>query len=441
MNPICSDIEGPMNAEEFLENIQGELQRRFRAAGSGSVGRVERTLNLAQGYFRDQRRPGRRRVDLKILHDALETLGVEPAEFFASVLGIVDPSELFRSRARALARRKRPSILQVLAERQGEPAEPVALDYDTLDAERDANPGSVRRTARELMTRVSDRDLPRLLGLYGSACRALGQLDEAQIVLGRALDLVPAERTVEVAELLLRCASVAGDRTHYQEAVELSEQASSCYALAGDPVGVGKALLKQGMAHGCLEEVDAELQAFQAALEFFPEERRDRSDIVRHLFSCRMNLAITYRKLDQLESAQALAGAAEELGEFVGPAQLGKLVWLRGSIALHQERYAEAEDHLQRALDMHREVAPVSCALLAVEVVQVQMLQGHTRRAHETARMMASLLRPLEGHPLGSAAITALVRCALSGRGLTLTFLERLARGIEQGREQGRSAA
>ena len=114
MNPICSDIEGPMNAEEFLENIQGELQRRFRAAGSGSVGRVERTLNLAQGYFRDQRRPGRRRVDLKILHDALETLGVEPAEFFASVLGIVDPSELFRSRARALARRKRPSILQVL---------------------------------------------------------------------------------------------------------------------------------------------------------------------------------------------------------------------------------------------------------------------------------------------------------------------------------------
>lgn len=429
-----------MNAEEFLERIQTELQRRFRAAGSGSVGRVERSLELAQGYFRDQRRPGRRRVDLKVLHDALAELGVEISEFFASVLGTVDPAELFQTRSKGLERKRRSNVLQTLAERNGSVEEgltTVEVDFDALDAQRDTNPAAVRRTARELVGRVAERDLPRLLGIYGSACRALGQLDEAQVVLARALSMVCRERQPALAgELLLRCASLAADRTAYDEAIPLTEQALVCYAKADDPVGIGKALLNQGMAHGCMERSDEELRAFHSALGFLPSDS-ERLDVVRSLFSCRMNLAVAYRKRDDLVTAQQFAAAAEELGQHVGPALFGKLVWLRGSMARQQEHYAEAEDHLQRALEIHRDVAPVVTALLAVEVVQVQMLQGHTRRAHETARMMASLLRPLEGHPLGSAAITELVRCALSGRGLSLAFLEKLAEGIERkGRAQ-----
>lgn len=430
-----------MNAEEFLERIQTELQRRFRASGSGSVGRVERSLDLAQGYFRDQRRPGRRRVDLKVLHDALAELGVDISEFFASVLGTVDPGELFQTRAKGLERKRRSSVLQALADRAGRgfegTSEAVEVDFEALDAQRDTNPSAVRRTTRDLVGRVADRDLPRLLGIYGSACRALGQLDEAQVVLAKALGMVHRDlRPALAGELLLRCASLAADRTQYDEAVPLTEQALVCYAKADDPVGIGKSLLNQGMAHGCMERSDEELRAFHAALGFLPTDS-EQLDVVRSLFSCRMNLAVAYRKRGELETAQQFAAAAEELGRHVGPALFGKLVWLRGTMARQQEHYAEAEDHLQRALEIHRDVAPVVTALLAVEVVQVQMLQGHTRRAHETARMMASLLRPLEGHPLGSAAITELVRCALSGRGLSLAFLEKLAQGIErQGRAQ-----
>lgn len=430
-------IRCPMKSDTFLAAIHRELQRRFRAAGPGAISRVENSLQLSNGYFRDQRRPDRLRVDLRILLKTLELLEVDRAEFFGMILGSCDPMIRFRNEGLMLQlkyRRPIPILTAMQKRRDEPPAQPKEVDLAALDAQRDDNPSRLERRSKSLMRKVTDDQIVPLLGVYASACRALGKLSRAHVVLATALGAAHGMAPQILGDLLLRGASVLGDQGRYQHARELAEKAMTQFALANDRLGLAKSLIKLGMAQGCAGQQDAEIRSFNAALMYLadfedaaalPPERIDQdtgrpipTEVQRNLFSALTNLALAHHQQGKLDTAETFAQRAEAASVHLGPTLHGKLVWLRGTIAWQADRLPEAEGHLRRALELHHPRAPLGSALVAVDLVKVLLQQGDIDAAAQTIRTMATLVQSLERHPVALAAITQLIRCALDGKEL-----------------------
>ena len=426
-----------MDAEKRIEQVQAALQRQFRIAGRGSVSRVQKQLNLGAGYFKNQRRAGRRRVDLKILFRALDALDVDSAEFFTSVLGAADPVDSFKTEAAALCRKARqaPSILTLPSpEAAGEEREKI--DLAPIDALRNQDPQRVIRSVRAQIREAPEEQVPALLGIYASACRTLGKMEEAQIVLGRALEIAEERGDPALlADLLQRASYVMGYRSEADKALALSEKATLQYVHLGDLAGVGKTLVDQGVWLGFLERTGEELHSFRSALDYLPAASDD-PDVRKNRFACLMNLGITYRKLGDLELAGAYVEMAADHAGDVSGGQYGKLQWLRASIARETGRFAEAEVFYRQTLETLRSVKPIDAALSSVELVRFQLEQGRTADAYRTAKAMMVLVHPLRRNRLAGAALTELLRCALAGRGLSAAFLDRVARGLERARVQ-----
>ncbi len=435
-----------MTIKEWLEGIEAELRRRFQLAGRGSISRVQKTLKLGAGYFRDQRRAGKGPINLEVLLGALDELGVDAGEFFAAVAGSADPVAEFRLEAAELrvkrGRKRLPRILGIESRRAGSgQAQNRKVNLEALDARRDSNPRWVMRRIKRLMPRVVEAQVAELLTIYASASRGVGALDEALLVLDRALELAEAFGELAVmGTAVRRCAALVADRGQYQRSLALAERAACCCATAGDPVGIAKSLLKTGMAYGCLERSDEEIDSFKAALVYLPASSDD-PEIARYRFACLMNLGIGLRKQGDLDSAQRFALEARKWSEAVGDAPRGKLVWLQGSIAKGRGNRPQAEKYFKEALEIYRRFSPLTAALLTVELVKEQLIQGKRAEAYATAKATTTLLTPLEGNEIASAALLELLRCALSGRGLSIPVLDRIGRKLQKGRAQQRHRA
>ncbi len=426
-------------AEERITRLQEALQRRFRAAGHGSIQRVQQALHLGEGYFKDQRRPDRRRIDLRVLFRALDELEVEPADFFADALGTVDPLTVFLSQAAGLRRKGRlPRILELERQRVGdetERAEPAELE--TLER---ASSRRVLRRAHALVQRLEAGQVPELLGIYASACQRLGRFDPAQMVVARALELAAELKTKSYPGLLQRAARVVSARGDHQGAVALSEKATLAYVTGGDLVNVGRTLVDQGTWFATQGRFRRAIRAFDSALGSYLSAAGEGTDVRRHRFSCLMNLGSCHLELGELDAARRYAALAREQSAGVGPAANGRLLWLQASIAGRRGQLQEAEEHLGEAAEIYRPVAPVESALASVERVRLQLLGGRTAEVYDTARTMTRLLEPLKDDRAASAAVAELLRCALTGRGLTIKLVDRVERGIRKGQGRGKRA-
>ncbi len=427
--------ECTVTAEERIEKVQGALQRRFRIAGRGSVSEVQQHLNLGTGYFKNQRRTGRRRVDLKVLFRALEALEVDSAEFFASVLGSADPLDSFKSEAAALRRKVRyPMILTLVAKRSATATDEV--DLTQLDALRTENPRQVLRQTKTLVLQVQESQLSALLAIHASACRGLAKLEEAQIVLVRALELA-AERgdAATSADILQRISFVLSYRGDQEEAMAISERATLAFVTHGDLAGAGKTMIDRGSFLMALGRSEEGLQTFHNALRYLPAQS-ERSDLKAYRFAGLTNLGVSYRKSKDLEKARHFAAQAREVSDGVGQSSIGKLIWLQASIAKECGRYEEAERFYREALEILRPVEPIDAAIAAIELVRTLLDQGRSAEAYTTAKAMAMLLQSLEHNRVAASLVTELIRCALTGRGLTAAFLAKIARGLDKGRAQ-----
>lgn len=447
-----------MQTDALLLAIHRELQRRFRAAGPGTIGQIEASLELSRGYFRDQRRSDRLRIDLRVLLRALELLGVDRAEFFSAVLGSSDPVLRFRNEGLLLRNRRQKGvpILDTVERRGSASPQTLRLDLAALDNDRFDRPRDVERKIRIKISKVDASQIVPLLGIYGSTCRSLGKVSRAHSVLAKALELAETEPPKVIAELLLRSASVLGDQGRFRYAAELAEKAVTHFALAGDRLGIAKALLKLGMAQGCAGLQEEEIRSFEAALRYLErladdmptadgtsidhqedgtelvmQRRAENLELQRNRFAVLTNLALARHQRQEFEMAEALAHRAEEAAENLGPILTGKLIWLRGTIAWQLNRLSEAEMHLRRAFELHRSGAPLSSALIAVDLVKVQLQQGHADEATATARAMTALVSALERHPVALAAITQLIRSTLEGRELS-SAVKAAAEGLKR---------
>jgi len=429
-----------MTPEERIKNIQSALQRRFRAAGHGSIRRVQETLNLGSGYFKDQRRPGRRRVDLRVLFRALDELAVEPADFFADALGAVDMQTVFRSEAATLRRRmkKLPRLLEIesgLGSSQPQ-AESRSAELAELDAEAVENPKRAVRRAHTLIGRLPRREVPRLLGIAASAYGRLGHPDTAQVVLATALERIESRPDMAVrADLLHRASRLVERQQSREQALALSELATLDYIRSGDLAGVGKTMTDQGGHWMALGRWRRALRCLSSALGYLNAES-ERPGVLRQRFVCLMSTGRCHQRLGQLEPAHRCAEEAAEIAAAVSPRLRGELAWLRSSIALQRDDWRLAETCLLELLELDPPIAPLDRARASVELIRAQLFAARTLEAYETAKKLTLLVQPLERHRAASAALMELLRIALAGRGMTPDLVERVARSLNEVRAQ-----
>lgn len=431
-----------MSAEQVLQRVQGELQRRFRIAGRGAVSRVQEQLQLGAGYFRDLRRPGRQRFDLRILLEALGALGVDAAEFFSSVLGSADPMDTFLAEAAALrCKLKRDPKILVLVDQRPDEFEAIPCDQQALDDLRLEDPRRAMKKILSEVSRTADEEIPMLLGVYGSCCRLLGQEQVAHLVLARALEMASEQDDLEtLGDLQQRSCFVLASRTDYEGALALSEKAMLTHVLAGNLIGIGKNLVSQGFFLASMERFDEATRVWQRAMDYLPIDST-RPDVRTNRFSCYLNIGVICLKSGDLENAKRSCAQARNVAAVVNNENLGKAIWLEAPIFKKEGDLQKACLLLHEALELYREINPISAALIAIDLVRLQLKIGRTVTAYETAKAMATLVKPLESNKVASAAITELVRCAIAGRGLTASLLDEISRGIEKERARPASRA
>ena len=432
-----------MSTQSAIQKLQDELQRRFRVAGRGSVTRVQEALHLGGGYFRDLRRPERQRLDLRVLLGALEVLKVDTAEFFASVFGPSDIVNSFLSNAAELSRKMRrpPQVLRQLEKRLASP--PSSCKHfdvealEELDNLRRDDPKLAMRACRQAVAQAETAQIPRLLGSYASACRVAGRLQEAQVVIAEALKLSDEKANPRgYAELIQRAAYILSDLGHYEQSIELVDKATLIFAKSGDTVGIGQTLLDLGTFSGHLERFEDAFDYFRRAADLIPEDATGAMAISR--VSAQFNLAVAGLRLGRLQEAEHYAHLARQAIACQGQVALGKAVWLEASVAKAQDRREDVVSLLGQALEIFHDFEPLTAAVVAVELARWQLHIGRTVDAYTTAKAMISLLKPLEGNRIASAAIADLARTALAGQGLTKALLDQVTSDLQGSRSVGK---
>ncbi len=432
-----------MTAEDKIKDIQSALQRRFRAAGHGSIRRVQETLKLGSGYFKDQRRRGRRRVDLRVLFRTLEELSVEPADFFADALGTADMLAVFRSEAGLLRRRLRklPRLLELEAElATSGPEDPLDTAPDAalaeLDTEASEEPKRAVRRAHYLLRRLPEFEVPRLLGIAASAYSRLGELNVAHLLLARAFELTEERFDPSLrADLLRRTSKLAMRQNGGERALALSEMAALEYARSGNLVSLGAVMTDQGGFQFKLGRHRKALRSFSSALAYLSADS-DCSQVLDRRFVALLNSGKCHQRLGELDKARRCAGEAGEIADRVTPSFRAELAWLRSSIALQCSDWPEAENSLLELLELDPPITPLDRARASVELVRAQLFAARNLEAYETAKQLTLLVQPLKRNRAASAALMELLRIALAGRGMTPDIVEGVARALNEVRRR-----
>ncbi|MEE8525685.1 MAG: tetratricopeptide repeat protein [Thermoanaerobaculia bacterium] len=225
--------------DEEIARVHQALQRLFRLAGPGSVGRVEKAMGIGAGTIGTWRR--RQQLNLRNLFRILYHLG-DPAHFWALAYPHVPLAE------------RPPGPVEdpvVRALRDREAAADGARETRTLSEDElrridgfcGDEPKVALRKSKAALKRSSREQWPALLGFYGSAQLALGRLREAldALHLARALAEDGNERTVH-ADVLRRLGDAYAAAECHTMAMLFVKEAWHQYRLAEDAGGEARCL-------------------------------------------------------------------------------------------------------------------------------------------------------------------------------------------------------
>jgi DNA-binding CsgD family transcriptional regulator/tetratricopeptide (TPR) repeat protein len=258
--------------------------------------------------------------------------------------------------------------------------------------------GRAEAFVESAMARLPDpTDRPALAELVerlGSAKLAGGDPQGAIAAFGRALELLPADRTVDRTRVLARLAHVRMLDGAFAEAETLARRAVETAAGTDDAAGrawEGHATCTLGVIDGLAGRTDAAIARLETALDVASALGR-----VDDAFRARANMTTMLDLQGRREEAVAVAlrgvAAAEADGLEVVHGNL-----LRGNAAdflVSLGRWAEARHLAERALDWAPSGIPFVNAALGLAIVETE-----TNAGDDAARLLGRMLLELETVP------------------------------------------
>ena len=259
----------------------------------------------------------------------------------------------------------------------------------------------------------------------GNALRALGRLAEADEALKDARFLLRqgggGDRRLS-AELDSFEGSLRRDERRLPEALTLLHRALVAYRLEEDKVCVIQTLLKVGMVHREMGEIDEAIAATREALEASNAEEHPRL----HLYA-RHNLAYLLCEVGGYTAARRLVDESLGLYSLADALTQLRFLWLEGRIAqgLGQVETAEGSYRAARG-GFAREGLAYDVALISLDLATLYLELRRTAEVKALAEEMVGIFEAREIHREALAALL-LFRDAARLEQLTLELLRDLS--------------
>ncbi|MEM6455216.1 MAG: hypothetical protein AAF772_08995 [Acidobacteriota bacterium] len=377
-----------MDTQQAISTILDQLAHLVQRTGPREE--VLERAGLGGNYLYNARY--RRRIGLHVVMRILDAVGVEPAHFFATCFPS-DPVTYFRNEGNRLNRRERPSVVQKVITRFADEADHVVCSerernqLADIDALRYDDHVRAAQRAKLLCIETSSVETAlRALGIWASCQRMASKLDTAHVALWAALERAIRDDMPHVrAGLIQRAAYVASDRGHLEIASGLCQEALTLYTVIGDPVGVGRALVDQGIMANRRGQHREAIRACTAALDHLPQNHQ------RNRYAALHTAGTACVSIGDLDGADAFIEAAASACMPEGAYLWGRLVWLRARIAAQRGDMATAQERYQQAVEVFRDF-PDDAALASVEWIRHLLGCGEQQAANSATRELHWLL-------------------------------------------------
>ncbi len=304
-------------ANRSMQRLHQSLKPMLIAA---RVRSVEERIGRPQLFF--QR--ARERPDAFRVSDYLATCAVldrEPGELLTTALSENPLAEIRPPRIVARARK------HISSPGSGLGADQLA----ELDRSFNSDPKKTLEAVKLALPDASRDELPRLLGIYGSALRVEADLSHAALVLRHALAMARDLKLPDAAaDLFIRLAYVALDRQGPEDALKHAQEGTLAYTRLGDEEGQAKGFLALGMFRYYSHDYREALSDFQTALE--------RSHVQARIVGSYQFQALCWIELDEPDNARDMAALAQKHAVEVAPWMQGKLSWLQARLAFGNTR-------------------------------------------------------------------------------------------------------
>ncbi len=412
------------DAVAWTSQVLSSLHRKGRER-RGVIRAAERSIGVADGYFRKRRAIGS--MELSKLMGMLEAMELHPARFFRQafperngVRSLIDPPK-----------GKRPEIVSRAEARRGQNVRPTIFrdHLHQLDSLKYADPEKAARATENALDFVNESDVPLLLGVWASAQRLLIELDPATHAIWYACSLARELGQEQVyGDLLQRLAFVVADKGSYETAHAVSQEATDVWLTVGDLAGVGRSLVDRGIWSYHLGRVAIAERFSRQALAHLPaDDFRNRCAALQILGTCARDADDLPRAEEYLAEALGLAGALEPLG-------MGKLRWFEALVKADSGKSAEAVEILSAVVELFRPIHRGEAALVAVDLVRLLLENGRRAEALSAVQAIVPLLsRHASRNAIVRAAETTLVELIRGGSaGLTLHHVEVLQGALER---------
>ncbi len=229
-------------------------------------------------------------------------------------------------------------------------------------------PRRARQTLSTELPQASREEVPRMLGLYGSALRVEAELSKAELVIHEALAMAHAcGLPAATPDLLNRLSYVSLEQEKPQRALREAQAGTLAATRLRADDDVGRGFLTLSMLHYYSEEYHEGVHDAVAALTYLTDPIQQ---LVAHQTAglCYAALKESARAREHITTAWTLAPSA--------PAWMhGKLYWLEARLLAgseRRERLRAAQTHLDR---------PADRLLVTIEIVEDMLAVGETESA------------------------------------------------------------
>lgn len=250
----------------------------------------------------------------------------------------------------------------------------------------------------------------RALGYRANALRINSDLRSAERLLSQAFELLEEGTgdALDEAEAQMFLASLRSDQIRFKEAISAQRRAVRLYRRLGDTPMEGRALISLGLCLSLDGRPEESVVVLHKALtKLNPNE-------TRWVLACRHNLALALRECNRLAEGLQLLNETRSLYASVGDrVSLLRMRWLEAQFARDLGNLAYAETALLKTCeDFVAQKLPADAALVCLELAELYLGQGRTRKVRDLSRKLVRTFDALETPPQVLVAMTLFQRAA-----------------------------